>query len=88
MNMQSEPHWLQYPGETRLVSFDVDRRDAEFIAAAREDVSYLLAELRKGNEDTRRAITAYLEENGGEYDLANSESIKRLAEDLTRGDQL
>jgi hypothetical protein len=47
MNMQAEPHWIEYPGEKRSVSFDVDKRDAEFIAAARDDVAYLLAELRK-----------------------------------------
>lgn len=51
MNMQAEPHWIGYPGEKRMVSFDVDRRDAEFIAGAREDVAYLLAELRKRQEE-------------------------------------
>ena len=47
MNMQAEPHWIEYPGETRMVSFDVDKRDAEFIADARTDVAYLLDLARK-----------------------------------------
>jgi len=47
MNMQAEPHWIEYPGEKRSVSFDVDARDARFIAAAREDVPFLLDLARK-----------------------------------------
>jgi hypothetical protein len=43
MNMQAEPHWIEYPGEKRSVSFDVDRRDAEFIAGARTDLARLTA---------------------------------------------
>jgi len=46
MNAQAEPHWIEYPGEKRSVSFDVDRRDAEFIAHARTDVPALLALVR------------------------------------------
>jgi hypothetical protein len=38
MNMQAEPHWLAYPGEKRMAAFDVDARDAEFIARARTDL--------------------------------------------------
>ena len=47
MNMQAEPHWLEYSGEKRMVSFDVDRRDAEFIAHARTDIPALLAMVRE-----------------------------------------
>ena len=43
MNMQAEPHWIEYEGEKRSVSFDVDARDAEFIANARTDIPALLA---------------------------------------------
>ena len=50
MNAQAEPHWVEYPGEKRAVSFDVDRRNCEFIAHAPADVAYLLAELRKAQE--------------------------------------
>lgn len=32
LNAQAEPHWLEYPGETRSVAFDVDRRDCTHIA--------------------------------------------------------
>jgi hypothetical protein len=46
LNAQSEPHWMEYPGEKRAVSFDVDKRDVEFIAAARTDVPALIAALR------------------------------------------
>jgi len=47
MNQQAEPHWIEYPGEKRSVSFDVDRRDGEFIAHAREDIPALLAMVRE-----------------------------------------
>ena len=57
MNMQAEPHWLEYPGEKRMVSFDVDRRDAEFIAHAREDIPALLAMVRE-----QRAVIAKVAE--------------------------
>lgn len=42
MNMQAEPHWIEYPGEHRQVSFDVDARDARFIASARNNMGKLL----------------------------------------------
>lgn len=54
MNAQAEPHWLEYPGETRSVSFDVDARDAEFIAAARTDVPRLVAALEAVEDLARR----------------------------------
>jgi len=47
MNQQAEPHWIEYPGEKRSVSFDVDRRDGEFIAHARTDIPALLAMVRE-----------------------------------------
>lgn len=50
MNAQAEPHWLEYPGETRMVSFDVDRRDAVFIAAAPTDTARLLAAVKAVTE--------------------------------------
>jgi hypothetical protein len=47
-NAQAEPHWLPAPdGSKRMVQFDVDRRDAEFIAHARTD----LDDLRGAVED-------------------------------------
>jgi hypothetical protein len=46
LNQQAEPHWLEYPGEKRSVAFDVDRRDCEFIANAREDVPWLIDQIR------------------------------------------
>ena len=47
-NHQSEPHWLpDAKGRNRQVAFDVDRRDCEFIAHAREDIPYLLAEVER-----------------------------------------
>jgi hypothetical protein len=47
-NQQAEPHWLPAPdGGTRAVVFDVDRRDSEFIAAARTDVPGLLSEVER-----------------------------------------
>lgn len=45
LNAQAEPHWREYPGETRSVSFDVDARDVEFIAHNREDVPALVEAL-------------------------------------------
>lgn len=45
-NMGTAPHWVvSESGERRAVVFDVDRRDAEFIAHARKDVPLLLAML-------------------------------------------
>lgn len=46
MNAQAEPHWREYPGETRSVAFDVDRRDVTAIAHARMDVPALVSALR------------------------------------------
>jgi hypothetical protein len=47
-NAQAEPHWLPAPdGSKRMVQFDVDRRDVEFIAHARTD----LDDLRGAVED-------------------------------------
>lgn len=43
MNMQAEPHWVPDPsGKTRAVSFDVDYRDANFVAAARHYMPRML----------------------------------------------
>jgi len=56
MNAQAEPHWIEYPGEKRSVSFDVDRRDAEFIAHARTDVPALLAMVREQRAKLDRVL--------------------------------
>ena len=59
LTQQAEPHWLpDANGAPRQVAFDVDRRDCEFIAHAREDIPALLAEierLRAKAEDVRNA---------------------------------
>jgi hypothetical protein len=60
-NAQAEPHWLPAPdGSKRMVQFDVDRRDVEFIAHARTD----LDDLRGAVDD----VLAFL----SQYDNANS----------------
>lgn len=49
-NLQAEPHWVEFPEgwpTDRSVAFDVDRRDAVFIANARTDVEALLAEVER-----------------------------------------
>lgn len=69
MNAQAEPHWLEYPGEIRKVSFDVDRRDAAFIASAPVTVARLLAAV-EAVEDLARVWTAK-----GEHDMAYSKTI-------------
>ena len=46
-NAQGEPHWLPAPdGSERQAQFDVDRRDAAFIADARTAVPALTAVVR------------------------------------------
>jgi hypothetical protein len=47
-NHQAEPHWLPAPnGAKRAAAFDVDKRDCEFIAHAREDVPWLIERVRE-----------------------------------------
>lgn len=76
MNMQAEPHWIEYPGEKRSVSFDVDARDARFIAAAREDVPFLL-DLARKQQAALEAVRELAERWNarGEHDMAFSKTI-------------
>lgn len=54
-NHQAEPHWLpDANGRKRSVAFDVDRRDCEFIAHAREDVPFLLDKVRRLEHELAR----------------------------------
>lgn len=60
-NHQAAPHWTpDVNGRKRAVAFDVDRRDCDFIANARTDVEWLLAEvarLRETNTRLNRRVT-------------------------------
>lgn len=76
MNMQAEPHWLEYAGETRSVAFDVDKRDATFIANAPADVAYLLSVVEaQAAQITKVRELAESWHQRGEHDMAFSKTI-------------
>lgn len=63
-NIESEKHWVPDPyGRKREVMFDVDRRDAEFIAAVRTDWEALSALARAGEQvtDVLAVVTAAMD---------------------------
>ena len=81
-NTQSEPHWVpNADGSQRQVMFDVDRGDAELIAAVRNQLPGLLAELanhRQVGVQTRRDPVE------PDYD---AEAVERAAAELDNGGQ-
>lgn len=63
-NAQSEPHWVPLPdGSKREAMFDVDRRDTEFMAAARNHWDELLTLAAAGEHaaETWRVVSAAMD---------------------------
>lgn len=79
LNAQAEPHWLEYPGETRSVAFDVDRRDCTHIATFDpETVLALLSRLEQAEQAVARVREKHAERvlvypNGAEEHYCSAE---------------
>ena len=81
-NMQSEPHWMpNADGSRRQVMFDVDRRDAELIAAVRNQLFALLDEREHyGRQvDMLTRCGEYAQEADAGFD---SDAVERAAAEL------
>lgn len=80
-NAQAEPHWMPDPtGGKRAVQFDVDRRDAEFIAWVRNNLPLLVDELLH-NSHTCAEFDAVEVDNAGLRDTIAR--VRQIATDET-----